>query len=115
MAFVLKQSGSTYFWPVRIDVPADGGRFKRETFEVEFESIAQSELEKLTQQAAEETIKNIDFARRVVVGWREIIDDEGNEMPFSTSSFEQILDVPMVAGAIASAYFESVAGRQAKN
>jgi len=115
MAFVLKADPGSYYWPVSIDVPTDGGRFKRETFEVEFQTLPQSELEGFQQDAAEDSMKDSDFCRRVVMGWKNIIDEDGNELPYSLILFEQMIDLPLVAAAITRAYFESLQGRKAKN
>ena len=43
MAFVLKQSDS-YTWPVTFDIPVDGGRHERQTFDGEFKRLPQSKI-----------------------------------------------------------------------
>ena len=40
MAFVLKQS-DTYKWPVTVEIPIDGGRFDKQTFDAEFKRLPQ--------------------------------------------------------------------------
>jgi len=51
----------------------------------------------------------------VLVGWAGINDDDGKEVPFSQGALERLLDVPMLATAIATAYFSSLSGVKRKN
>ena len=126
MAFVLKQSDS-YTWPVSIKLPANGGKRERQTFDAEFKRLPQSrinEIQLLVQQrmkAAErgedtgEGISDQSIADEVLVGWDGIVDCDGEPVPFSKGSKAQLLDVPMMAGALISAYFESLTEQKRKN
>ena len=85
MAFVLKQS-SSYSWPVSVKLPADGGKFEKQTFDAQ-----------------------------LLVGWSGVVDGDGDEILFSETLKEQLLDIPTVAAAIIVAYFDSLTGSKAKN
>lgn len=111
--FKLKQSAS-FFWPVSVNVPGDGGKFEKQTFDVEFKRATQAKLQDIQTQAEAGTVKDRDIAREVVVGWRGVTDD-GAEVPFSAGTFDALLDVPTVAGAIVIAYAEAHAGLVRKN
>ena len=119
MAFVLKQS-DTYSWPVSFDVPVDGGRHERQTFDGEFKRLPQSkigpmvaELQKVDDLGELERITEI--AKDVLVGWSGINDDDGKEMPFSQKALEQLLEVPFLAVAVLKAYVDSIKGAKRKN
>ena len=119
MAFVLKQS-DTYSWPVSFDVPVDGGRHERQTFDGEFKRLPQSkigpmvaELQKVDDLGELERITEI--AKDVLVGWSGINDDDGKEMPFSQKALEQLLEVPFLAVAVLKAYMDSIKGAKRKN
>ena len=58
---------------------------------------------------------DVDLAKEVLVGWEGIEDDQGNEIKFTQSKLKQLLDVPMVATAIASSFFDSIVGAKRKN
>ena len=45
MAFV-KRKATSYRWPVKIEVPLDGGSFEVQRMTVEFKRISQSQIEK---------------------------------------------------------------------
>jgi len=49
------------------------------------------------------------------VGWDGIVDGDGEPVPFSKASKAQLLDVPMLAGALIEAFFESLVEGKRKN
>jgi len=126
MAFVLKQSAS-YKWPVTCRLPIDGGRFEKQTFEAEFKRLPQARINEIRvevqrmakaterSEALEESITDQSIAHEVLIGWSGVLDDDGDEVAFSASTCEQLLNVPMVAAAVIEAYFDSVTGNKTKN
>jgi hypothetical protein len=113
MAFVLKQTTS-YFWPVTVEMPADGGRFEKQTFDAEFRRMNQSRIETIMADAVASQIRDVDVASEVMVGWKGITD-QGDEVPFSEKSKADLLDMPLVASAVIKAWMESLAGAKRKN
>jgi hypothetical protein len=126
VAFVLKQSDS-YTWPVSIKLPANGGKREKQTFEAEFKRLPQSrinEIQMLVQQrikAAErgedtgEGITDQSIADEVLVGWEGIVDGDDEAVSFNKGTKAQLLDVPMMAGALIEAFFESLVEAKRKN
>lgn len=126
MAFVLKQSDS-YTWPVSIKLPANGGKRERQTFDAEFKRLAQSRINEIQREVqlrvkanekGEDTgegISDQSIADEILVGWDGIVDGDGEPVPFSNAVKAQLLDVPMMAGALVAAYFESLMEQKRKN
>ncbi len=119
MAFVLKQS-DTYTWPVAFDVPVDGGRHERQTFDGEFKRLPQSKIGPLVAELQRlEDLNDLDrlseIAAEVLVGWSGVNDDKGSEIPFSQKALEQLLEVPLLSVAILKAYMDSIKGAKRKN
>jgi|TARA_X000001382_G_scaffold76713_2_gene53694 hypothetical protein len=114
MAFVLKKTNS-YKWPVTVDVPVDGGKHDRVTFDVEFKDLTQSRLLEIAELSSEGSLTDVEVAREVMVGWAGIQDEDGKDLPYSITKRDELLEVPMVATAIASAYLESKRGAKRKN
>jgi hypothetical protein len=126
VAFVLKQSDS-YTWPVSIKLPANGGKRERQTFDAEFKRLAQSRINEIQREVqlrvkanekGEDTgegISDQSIADEILVGWDGIIDGDGEPVPFSNAVKAQLLDVPMMAGALVAAYFESLVEQKRKN
>lgn len=126
MAFVLNQSQS-YSWPVSIKLPANGGKREKSTFDAVFRRLPQSrinEIQQLVQQRikAAERGEELDngvtddsIAAEILVGWSGILDGDGDDVPYSEAVKAQLLDVPMMAGALIEAYFNSLAELKRKN
>lgn len=126
MAFVLKQS-VTYSWPVPFRVPTDGGKYDKQSFDAEFKRLPQTRINEIQSEvqarikaaergeAFESDISDISIADEVLAGWAGVVDDEGEDVAFTATSKAQLLNIPGLAGSIIEAYFESVAGRKAKN
>ena len=126
MAFVLKQS-ATYKWPVTFRVPADGGKYEKQTFDAEFRRLSQSRINEIQLEvqarikAAEKgdpvgtDISDMSIADEVLAGWSGVVDGDGEEVPFGQASKAELLNVPGLAGSIIEAYFESLAGKKTKN
>lgn len=114
MAFVLKQS-DTYSWPVTFEIPTDGGRHERQTFDGEFKRLPQSRIRELGKQIEANEITDVEMASEVMVGWKGITDDNGKELPFSQKALEQLMEVPLLATQVVAAYFSSLAGAKRKN
>ena len=126
MAFVLKQS-SSYLWPVSFDIPVDGGRHEKNTFDAELKRLPQSRIVEIQEavqkrltaiQRDEETdgmITDQEIAAEILIGWNGITDDSGEQVPFSEKAKLELLDVPTVTAAIVTAYFSSLQGAKRKN
>ena len=125
MAFVLKQS-DTYNWPVPFEVPTDGGRFLKQSFDAEFKRPTQTRIVEIQElvmarlraiqndQDTEGMITDQQIAGEVLVGWAGIEGEDG-EVPFSEKAKAQVLDVPSVAASIVEAFFDSLKGAKRKN
>ena len=126
MAFVLTQS-SSYLWPVSFDVPIDGGRHEKQTFDAELKRLPQSriiEIQEAVQkrlsaiQRDDETdgmITDQEIAGEILIGWSGVNDADGTAIPFSEASKARLLDVPTVTAAIVTSYFTSLQGAKRKN
>lgn len=114
MAFVLKQS-DTYSWPVTFDLPIDGGRHERHSFDGEFRRLSQSRIREMGQQIEAGEATDAELAAEVLVGWCGVTDANGKDVPFSQSALQQLLDISMVASAIVLAFFNSLQGAKRKN
>lgn len=111
--FVLSQSTS-YTWPVTVEFPVSGGKFEKQTFDAEFKRLPQTRIREMTTDAGRGKIDDNDFAREVLVGWKGVSDGSG-DVPFSAEALDRLLEIPLVAGAIVQAFFESLAGAKRKN
>lgn len=112
--FKLAQSTS-YKWSVKVELPVDGGKFEKATFDAEFKRLSQSRINELRTQMEAPRYTETELAKEVLIGWSGVVDGDGNEIPFSEGNRDKLLDVPMVAVAIGMSFFESLAGAKRKN
>jgi hypothetical protein len=126
VAFVLKQS-SSYVWPVTVKLPISGGKFEKQTFDAEFKRLPQARINKIQievqariksserNETADDSISDQTIADEILIGWAGVLDEDGDEVPFSESMKQQLLDIPTMASAIIVAYFDSLTGTKTKN
>lgn len=114
--FVLKKN-YTYFWPVTVESPKDGGGFEKFSFEVEFKQIPDSRIKKIFVAPEEEMekINDKNLCKEVISNWKDIKDEKGDDIIFSPSNLDKLLEVPTVAKSLVTSYLESLAGSKAKN
>tara|TARA_Y100000289_G_scaffold52514_1_gene54048 strand:- start:257 stop:580 length:324 start_codon:yes stop_codon:yes gene_type:complete len=99
---------SSYEWPVKVDVP-EKGRFKEETFTAVFRKISRSQFNSLIDDGDEVLVDHI------LMGWKGIVDDDGDEIEFCDDIKAALVDDPHFLRGLISAFSESLVGAQAKN
>lgn len=123
MAFVLKQSDS-YTWPVTLVIPVDGGRREKHTFDAEFKRLPQTRINEIVRQAkgisdgaSDDAVMLEDQSAcaELLVGWSNVVDDSGEEIPFSVKALDQLLELPTIAAQIIRAWTESLEIAKRKN
>jgi hypothetical protein len=108
--FKITQS-SSYIWPVTVEMATDGGKFEKHTFDGEFRRLNVDELQTLSD--TDDTGGSA--CRKILVGWKGVVDDNGEEVPFSETALEQLLKLPSVRMAIMLAFRASLQGAARKN
>jgi hypothetical protein len=106
---------SEYSWNVTVELPMDGGRVDKQSFDGIFKRISQSRLAEIQKQIEAGEIRDVDLAREVLVGWKGVVDSDGNDVPFSESARDQLLDISMVATGVVISFMQSLTGAKRKN
>jgi hypothetical protein len=115
MPLQLRSQTPTYRWPVTVEFPVDGGKFDKEVFDAEFKRLSQDRLREIGEKIEAGSILDAELLDQVLTGWSGIFDESGEEVPFSETSRQRILNVPLVASAIVAAWLESLAKGKRKN
>lgn len=113
--FKLVQADYFYFWPVKISVPVDGGKHEEKTIDLKFKRLPQSEYDKALDEIAKGNIKSIEFAKSLIVGWKNVVDEENAEVPFSDESLNLFLEIPNAAIMVFKEYNRSINEIKIKN
>ena len=66
--------------------------------------MTQSRLLEIAELSGEGNLSDVEIAREVMSGWAGVEDEDGKELPYSITKRDELLDVPMMASAIAGAY-----------
>lgn len=104
----------TYFWPVKVKLPTDGGQFEEQTFDAKFKRLPQSEVDTMRADVLDGKASDIPLARKLLVGWKGVMSGE-DDVPFSETARDQVLDIPGVATAVVVAFVESLSGARRGN
>ena len=127
MALVLKQK-EPYTWPLKITLPTDGGKRITETFTGTFAWVKQSRIDELKRLADRfeagryssddedaADLTNISACREILIDWSDVVDDDGDEVPFSAQALNELIEIPTVAGQIVTQWFKSLDATKKKN
>lgn len=104
-----------YPYPVKVEVQGANGKTRTDTFVARFKRLPQSEIDDIVKRSAAGEILDSDVAAQVLVGWDGVCDSNGDEIVFSDSARDRILDFFPVRPAVISAWFASLQGAKAKN
>ncbi len=99
MPFIRKKVES-FPWPVEIKKPSfeKPGEFETSKFTVTFKRLSRKELETFGDKDEAKAFE------KVIVGWNDITDDEGNPVPFSPKELKELIDDVDFVTAIGFAY-----------
>jgi hypothetical protein len=108
-------SSESYSWPVTITLPDNEGKFSKQDLTAVFKRLSQTETEILMTDAAAGKLKDREIAAQILMDWKNIVDDSGNQVPFTPALRDQVLNISTVAGQIVRAWIESLAVGKTKN
>ena len=106
MAFKISTATEgTYTWPVVVMLPLDGGKHQRQQFTGKFSKAF----------TLDDVTEGVDDLPKLLVGWSEILDDDGKEVPFSEATLAEYCKVPIFVSAVFEAWRNSFSQAKAKN
>lgn len=97
--------------PVSGSMPDAAGKPSRFSFTLRAKRLSLSELRTMTDGVDDRTAPQ--FLLDNVQGWDNVLDDDGNLVPFSRDALEQMLEILGMAGLILSAYVEACGAKGA--
>lgn len=113
--FKLAQSVS-YFWPVTVEIPVDGGKFEKSNFDAEFKRMSSTEVKEFRKSLLDGSFASDEIvAKTLLIGWKGISDSDGSELPFSETNKQKVLEIASTSKAVVTAFLESMAGAKTKN
>lgn len=98
MASFLIKVGASVWWPVHVNVPADGGTVETVTFDIKFRRYG------LAQGATFSGMTDAEFITAVAIDWRGVVDHDSAPLAYTPTNVAKVLDVPGCAEAIGAAF-----------
>lgn len=103
----------TVFWPVKVQIPGDGGKSVQASFEAEFAILDTNEFEDIILQRDDERRDALDA---VLVGWRGVKDEDGqSDVAFTPETKKAMLAIPYARAGLLEAYGHASMGGRRKN
>lgn len=113
MAFKLKLS-NTYTVDIALEIPAVG-KTERKTFTIEFNRYTKDQLKEISERLGAGELTDEQWLAEVAVGWKGIVDEDGEDVPFEEKGIAAVCQIPQVPKALAAKFFESLQPVFAKN
>ncbi|MBK6742527.1 MAG: hypothetical protein IPG66_05920 [Hydrogenophilales bacterium] len=104
--FRLGQSNQ-FSYPVNVEIVGDNGARKTHTFTGIFKRIDRDEFDGIVDQVRSGDMKDRDVVDRVLLGWKDVQDADGNDLPYDETGKAELFSVLPVVPAIASAFLEA--------
>ncbi|MES0068796.1 hypothetical protein NKJ73_23760 [Mesorhizobium sp. M0074] len=121
MKFILAKE-YLYWWPIKIELPdpTNPGKWKTMSYTHQFAGVDEDaaialgkEIEALPTQEERKTREH-DLLIQATRGWRDVVDEDGNEVEYSEEVFRQALQQTWYRVALYSAYANSLASPAAR-
>lgn len=109
--FSLAPPDQVYQHTVTVQQPQPDGGVRAMEFTAHFLLITQSDLDKILTP----DVKDVDFLKRVMVGWEDIQTHDGKPLAFSDESLGLLSDIRYWTTAVVNAYLEFHRGEPVKN
>jgi hypothetical protein len=113
--FVLRMP-TTFWWPVRIPTAADGD-YTVAVLDVLFACLPQPELDKMLGKGLgsdEKLPTEEQIFDRVVKGWRNLPDENGDQVPYSAENRDRLAAHPMARAHIVASFMAASTGMAAR-
>lgn len=104
-----KVKATSYRWPVPVRTPDDGGVQIEETFDIVFRRVKREELQQIVDKGDDNLV------RSVVLGWSGILGADGEELPYSETARDELMQDQSWLRAVIEAFYLGLNGSRAGN
>jgi hypothetical protein len=112
---MFKLAISPTFWAtVEVEFAAEKGGTAVAKFDVQYRRLSSPEMEALSERIRAERMDDRSIAREVMLGWRGLVGEDDEALPFNEETREGVLNAGF-AGAICVTFFNGAPRARAKN
>jgi hypothetical protein len=110
--FDFNEVSDTFIRSVQFRFVTEKGAWREGRFDAVFVRQSRDEMKESLEDLRDEKISDIDFVRKIVIGWRGMRDD-GQEMEFSETNLDRVIQrLPNVLAALIKTYSDAVNGQK---
>lgn len=100
-----------FTYPVSFEVVSDGGKRNKFSFDAVLKRPSREEYQAYIKAAVDGEKSDLDIAREVLLGWKGVQDENGDDLPFSETARDNVLNITPVLPAVIDAFMESNSGK----
>jgi len=108
MAFRLAQK-PTFVARVDVETPNNKGGFDSSHFFAEFKRVNMEEQQPMIKE------KPLEYLPRVILGFTELIDADGNQVEFNDDNLRALLSIPNAVIALRNTFWDAISKAKEKN
>lgn len=97
----------SFWYPVRVEMLDAEGVRRTHEFRARFRRYGRAEFERLLERVRAGETNDLALAREVLLDWKDVRDEDGNELPFGPEARERLLDLWPVLPAVVAAFLEA--------
>ena len=123
--FIVTQK-PTFMAPVVANIPADGGRFNKVRFTVEFKALSKTDVDALLQRIRDRSkadtstdvtdLTDRDVLDELLVGFGpDLLNEDKTPMAFTPDNVDKLCAIWPIEGAIVKSFFDNYVSGPAKN
>lgn len=106
---------AAYWWPVKVALPTQDGQWTTHILDLQFRRYEAEEYEALLAQVRAQKLKDRDFVKLVVLGWRDVVTPDKQAVPFTLAALDAMCTEPGVAACIARDFMSTHQDAAEKN
>ena len=100
---------ASVWWPVTVEIPADGGAVTKGEFEAHFKLLPQTEIEALGKGTVAALL------RSAMIDWRGLNDAADQALPCTAENIDTVCEWPCWRTGLVSAFYDAQSGHARKN
>lgn len=107
---------ANFWWTVRVPVPVHDD-YQVAELDVLFEPKPQDRIDQmrgLQPLPDGQVLTETQICREVVRGWKRLLGEDGQDVPFSPQALEQALAAPLLRASIVATYLAAMTGMAAR-
>ena len=102
------EKNPTFTWPVKVQVPIDGGKFEEHVFTARWQLQEAAALRKFQAEHPEGGAAAL--LEKALKSWSDVQETDGTPIEFTPENVKRLADAPHVRSALITSYWDAADG-----